>query len=135
MSVAPESAVFVDELQTAPPRTEPWPALLVRREELAAQAERLAELPWPEGGRRRTLIVHPLSPPDAPGFTPGVRVALEALRPGERSSVARHLGGVIGFSIAGRGQALVGDRSLPFDRYDVWSIPSWAPYAHVNTGD
>lgn len=135
MTLLPVNARFVDESDRPSSRTEPWPALLVRREEIEAHAQRLADLAWPAGGRRRSLIVHPDSPEDTLGFTPGIRVALEVLLPGERSDTVQELGGVVGFCIRGQGESLVADRVLPFSLHDVWSIPSMAPYAHVNTSD
>ena len=135
MSQGPVSARFVDDLERPQPKAKPWPALLVKRAELEAQIERLGALPWPAGGRRRVLISHPDAPADAPGFTPSVRVALEVLKPGERSTPVAHLGGVVGFCIRGTGQVRVADRQMAFDLHDVWSIPSLAPYQHVNDTD
>ena len=135
MSQGPVSARFIDDLETPQNRVVPWPALLVRRAEIEAQVERLAALPWPVGGRRRVLISHPDAPGDAPGFTPSIRVALEVLLPGERSTPLAELGGVVGFCIRGSGQAVVADRLLDFDLHDVWSIPSLAPHQHINDSE
>ena len=135
MSQGPVSARFVDDFDTPQPNIKPWPALLVKRAEIEAQVERLASLPWPAGGRRRVLISHPDAPDAAPGFTPSVRVALEVLLPGERSAPIAHLGAAVGFCIRGTGQAMVADRQLDFDLHDVWSIPSLAPYQHINDSD
>jgi gentisate 1,2-dioxygenase len=131
----PVNARFVDDIEPTHGEFPPWPALLVTRAEIDEQIDRLASLQLPEGGRRRVLISHPDAPSNIPGFTPSVRVALEALLPGERSAPVSHLGAVIGFCIRGSGSAVAADREMPFDLHDVWSVPSLVPYQHVNDTD
>jgi gentisate 1,2-dioxygenase len=135
MSQAPESARFVDAAESTQTRDEPWPTLMVRREEIDAQIQRLADLPRPESGLRRCHIVHPNATAPGLGFSPGMRVSLEVLRPGESTEPVLHLGAVMGFSIHGSGSVQVGDVEMSFEQYDTWSIPSFCPYQHRNDTD
>ena len=67
-----------------------WEPVIVTREEIAREAERLADLPRPANGRRESLFVHPRATAPGLGFAPGIRVTLSVLKPGERSEqVAR----------------------------------------------
>ncbi len=130
----PESARFVDDFDAAPPEPDPWPALMVRRGEIEAQIERLADMARPASGLRRSHIVHP-SATTGRGFSPAIRVSLEVLRPGEATEPVQHLGATVGFPILGSGAVRVADIELVFDRYDTVSIPSLTPYQYHNTGD
>lgn len=112
-----------------------WPALLIPGESLEAEAERLAALPRPENGRRRSLIVHPRATAPGLGLAPGIQVALEVLLPGERTRPLRHNATVVHFCIRGRGSSVVAARRIAFERYDVWNAPSMATYWHENDGD
>ncbi|MFQ5699848.1 MAG: AraC family ligand binding domain-containing protein [Myxococcota bacterium] len=130
MSAAPSR--FVDA-SSQPDTPRPfWQPIVIRRAEIQAEAERLASLPWPSSGHRESLVVHPRSEPPALGLAPGIQVKLTVLRPGERSRVRRHNATEIGFCIEGGGRALVGGRSIRFERYDVWNQPSWTSCVRVN---
>jgi gentisate 1,2-dioxygenase len=112
-----------------------WEPQIVRREEVAAEAARLAELPVPASGRREALIVHPRSSEPGLGLAPGIRVTLSVLLPGERTKPIRHNSTQVSFCIEGGGYALVGDRRISFDRYDVWNHPAWSTYSFGNDTD
>ena len=110
----------------------PWPALIVSREEIDAEIERLASLPRPPDGVRRSLVVHPRATRPGLGLAPGIRVALEVLLPGEETEPVRHNSTQIGFCIQGGGSVSIAARELEFARYDVWNHPAWATYTYRN---
>ncbi len=111
---------------------ERWPALIVAREEIEAEIERLASLPRPGDGRRTSLIVHPRATRPGLGLAPGIRVALEVLLPGEETEPIRHNATQIGFCILGGGRVSIGEREIAFARHDVWNHPAWATYRYRN---
>lgn len=128
-------ANIVDLSGAAPMPNQFWAPIIITREEIAAEAERLATLPFPEGGRRQSLLTHPMSNPDAPGLAPGIRVTLSVLKPGERSAPMRHNATEVNFCIGGGGYAVVNGKTIRFKQYDVWNHPSYVIYSHVNDTD
>jgi len=112
-----------------------FPPIVVTREEIDAEVERLASLPRPANGRRESLIVHPWAEENAPGMTPGIQVKLSVLKPGERTEPFRHNATEVNFCIRGEGRCEVAGRRIDFARYDVWNHPSWSIYSHFNEGD
>lgn len=128
-------ARFVDQTGTAAPALELWPALVISKEEIDAEVERLACLPAPANGRRASLIVHPRAQPPGLGLAPGIRVAIDVLRAGERTAPVRHNSTQVNFCIQGNGYAVVGGKRIGFSQYDVWNTPSMNSYWTVNDGD
>lgn len=130
-------ATFVDQTGRSEPDLDGqlWPALVVSREEIEAEVERLAGLPAPENGRRRSLIVHPGATQPGLGLAPGIRVALEVLLPGERTRPVRHNSAAVHFCISGGGFCVVEGRKLDFGLHDVWLTPSLETYVHENDSD
>lgn len=112
-----------------------WAPLIISKETLEAEVERLASLPAPENGRRETMIVHPMANPSAPGLAPGVQVRLSVLKPGEATTPFRHNATEVNFCIRGSGYTHIGGKQIDFGRYDVWNHPSYMPYTHHNNGD
>jgi gentisate 1,2-dioxygenase len=111
-----------------------WTPIVVGKREIDAEVERLASLPAAANGRRESLIVHPLSEANAPGFAPGIQVKLSVLKPGEKSSAFRHNATEVNFCIRGSGHTLVAGKRIAFAQYDVWNHPSYAAYSHANDG-
>lgn len=109
-----------------------WPALIVSKQEIEAEIERLAALPAPPNGRRRSLIVHPAASEPGLGLAPGIQVALEVLLPGERTHPLRHNSAVVNFCIGGSGFSVVRGEKIDFGQYDVWFTPSLETYVHEN---
>ncbi len=126
-------ARFVDRTGYASPRLELWPAIVIPREDIEAEVERLAGLPAPENGRRRSLIVHPRCEAGG-GLTPGIRVSLDVLKPGEQTKAIRHSSSQINFCIRGEGFWQSGSRQIAFQQYDVWNTPSMSVYECTNRG-
>jgi gentisate 1,2-dioxygenase len=116
----------------APAATDLWPALVLPAREIEREAERLAGLPRPADGRRRSLIVHPCATEPGLGLAPGIQVALEVLLPGERTAPIRHNSTQLGFCIRGGGAVVIGAERIEFARYDVWNHPAWRTYHYEN---
>jgi gentisate 1,2-dioxygenase len=112
----------------------PWSPVLITREEIDAEIERLAAIPKPAHGGRAALIVHPSAPKNAPGLAPGIQVLLSVLKPGERTEAFRHNATEVNFCIRGRGNAVVAGRRIEFGQYDVWNTPSHSTYWRINDG-
>src|SRR6266853_6229509 len=111
-----------------------WAPIVVTKEEIDAETERLASLARPANGRRESLIVHPLAEANAPAFAPGIQVKLSVLKPGEKTAAFRHNATEVNFCILGSGHTLVAGKGIGFAQYDVWNHPSYAAYHHVNDG-
>jgi len=111
---------------------EDWPPVLITRETIDTEIERLADLPRPANGRRQVQFVHPSANPETPGLNPGVRLTMEVLLPGEETTPIRHNSTQVNFCIRGQGRTIVAGKQIPFSQYDVWNHPSFLPYRHVN---
>ncbi|MGH9108505.1 MAG: cupin domain-containing protein [Acidimicrobiales bacterium] len=130
----PIRAVFVDRVgaRHAPIEEGAWPPVIIRADQIAEQVGRLSALPRPADGRRTAWIVHPRSEEPGLGLAPGIRVSLEVLMAGERTSPIRHNSSQVVFSIEGSGFAAVGGEKIAFDQYDVWYTPALTTYFHEN---
>ena len=102
---------FVDRSGYVTPKIDLWPSIVISKEEIEAEVDRLASLPPPANGRRRSLIVHPNE--NGTGLAPGIQVALDVLKPGERTKPIRHNSSQVNFCIRGRGHA---DGQRPADQ-------------------
>ena len=109
-----------------------WPALVIPKQEIDTEIERLASQARPADGRRRSLVVHPRATRPGLGLAPGIRVALEVLLPGEETAPIRHNSTQIGFCIHGAGSVSIAGRELEFAQHDVWNHPSWVTYVYRN---
>jgi gentisate 1,2-dioxygenase len=111
-----------------------WAPIVVTKEEIDAEVERLASSALPPSGRRESLIVHPSAREFAPGMAPGIQVRLSVLKPGERTEPFRHNATEVNFCIRGQGVCEVGGQRIAFRQYDVWNHPSYSHYWHHNDG-
>ena len=112
-----------------------WPALVITKEEIDTEIERLADLPIPANGRRQSLFVHPRATAPGLGLAPGITLSLNVLKPGERTAPFRHNATEVNFCIQGAGQTEVAGKTIRFNQYDVWNHPSYTAYEHVNLTD
>src|SRR2546429_1451625 len=108
--------------------------LIVSKEEIEAEVERLGSLPAPLNGRRMSIICNPVTGV-GDGFAPGTGITLSVLRPGERTKPIRHNSSQVNFCIQGAGRALIDGKEIRYSRYDTWNTPSWAAYEHINDSD
>jgi gentisate 1,2-dioxygenase len=130
-NVVESSFEFIDRTGQPEPPHDPGTPVVVPREAIEAEAARLASLPRPDNGRRASMIRNPATG-IGNGLAQGTAVSLMVLKPGERTKPIRHNSSQVNFCIQGGGYAVVGGRKIRFDRYDVWNIPSWTVYEHVN---
>ena len=111
---------------------EQWAPIILSKEEIATEVERLASVDAPANGRRESLIAHPLASAAMPGMAPGIQVRLSVLKPGEKTAPFRHNATEVNFCIGGGGHTMVGGRRIDFEQYDVWNHPSYVTHFHVN---
>ncbi len=125
---------FIDRTGQSAPALELMKPLLISKEELEAEVDRLAALPRPANGRRQSIIAHP-DTGAGNGLAPGTQVTLNVLLPGESTKPIRHNSSVVNFCIRGGGHSLIGGKKIVFEQYDVWNTPSNAIYEHFNGTD
>jgi gentisate 1,2-dioxygenase len=122
---------FVDRTGAPAPKHQPAPPVVIRNEDIEAEVARLASLPPPANGRRVSAIVNS-SAGVGNGLAPGIAVSLSVLKPGERTRPARHNASLIEFCIRGGGTSIVDGKRIRFSQYDVWNVPTWSGYEHIN---
>ena|SRR5208282_2383275 len=127
------TAQFLDQSGQRPKSAALWPAVVIPKEAIDAEIERLAAVPRPANGRRRALIVHPANR-HSNGLAPGIEVALEVLLPGERTRPYRQNSTQVNFAIGGKGHTVIGGRHFEMKLYDVCNTPSMQNYWHGNDG-
>ena len=125
---------FVDRTGSAAEPEKLIPPIVVPKEAIEAEVERLAGLPAPPNGRRVSAIVNPLAGVGS-AFAPGTAVSLSVLKPGEATRPIRHNSTQVNFCIRGGGRTRVGGKWIQYEQYDVWNTPPWTTYLHVNDTD
>jgi gentisate 1,2-dioxygenase len=108
--------------------------VVIPKEAIEAEVERLASLPAPANGRRVSMVVNPHTGVGN-GFTPGTAVSLCVLKPGEQTKPIRHNSALVNFCIRGGGQTRIDGKCIRYEQYDVWNTPAWAVYEHLNDTD
>lgn len=133
--MSPADFQFIDRTGLAAEPVKLIPPVVIPKEAIEAEIERLAALPAPANGRRVSAIVNPSSGVGR-GFAPGTAVSLEVLKPGEQTRPIRHNSSQVNFCILGGGQTRVGGKCIRYQQYDVWNTPPWVVYEHLNdTGE
>src|SRR3546814_17128202 len=124
---------FLDRSGWTPEPLDLWEPIVITKEEIDAEVERLASIPRPANGRRQSLIVHPRwnELGVGPGLNPGVRVTLEVLTPGEETTPIRHNSTQITFCITGEGSSIINGQRIEYGLYDTWHFPSMDTYRHI----
>lgn len=125
-------ARFVDESGWFPTSGESWPSIIISKEEIDREIERLADEPLPGNGRRTTSLVHPMAQAPGLGLAPGIDAHIEVLKPGERVRVSRSNGSAVGTCIRGGGYARIGTSAFGISGHDVWNVPSMHPVFYEN---
>ncbi len=111
-----------------------WPGLVVTRESIDEEVERLADAELSETGLRLSRIVHPSSTGPGRGFAPGIDVSINVVRPGEASPPFLTNATYLGFCLSGDGEVTVGSRTIQLHKWSVWTVPSMRAFRYVNTG-
>jgi gentisate 1,2-dioxygenase len=122
---------FLDQTGVAAKPVELISPVVVPKEALDTEVDRLASLPRPANGRRISHIANPLTGAGH-GFAPGIAVTISVLNPGERTTPIRHNSSHVNFCIRGGGEAIVDSKTIRYEQYDVWNTPPWAVYEHRN---
>jgi gentisate 1,2-dioxygenase len=122
---------FVDRTDVPPKPVGLIPPVVVPKEAMEAEIERLASLPAPANGRRVSLVVNPATGV-GDGFAPGIAVSISVLKPGEQTKPIRHNSSQVNFCMQGKGHTIVDGKTIRYEKYDVWNTPPWAVYEHFN---
>ena len=109
---------FRDQTGAKPKALDLWAPVVITKEEIDPEIERLASLPQPDNGRRRSVIVHPRHKIST-GMAPGIEVTLDVLKPGERPVPYRQNSTQVNFVIQGEGASVIGGRRFGMKLYDV----------------
>jgi gentisate 1,2-dioxygenase len=113
-----------------------WEPLVIRKEEIEAEVDRLAQKARPNNGIRRTQLVHPRAEEGTLSFAPGIGLSIDVLLPGERSQRVRQNASVVDFCIYGKGSVILkGNQRFDFDQYDVLTTPGMTVHEYVNDTD
>ncbi|HSV83636.1 MAG TPA: hypothetical protein VLK85_30935 [Ramlibacter sp.] len=112
-----------------------WPSLVVKRQQIDAEIERLADSALPSAGVRAAAINHPMNVGRIPTFSPSTDVTIEVLKPGEESPPRARNATALDICLRGSGIARVGRKELRIERHDVWNTPAMVPHTWRNTGD
>src|SRR5260221_13253060 len=129
-----DEGFFRDRTGTVPSPLDLWPPIVITKEQIDAEIERLAIAPRPANGRRRAVIVHPRNK-RSDGLAPGIQVTLDVLLPGERTVPYRQNSTQVNFVIGGSGVTVIGGRRFEMRLHDVCNTPSMHTYWHQNTGE
>jgi gentisate 1,2-dioxygenase len=122
---------FADRSGASEPKIELIPPVVIPKEAIDAEIERLANLPLPPNGRRESCVVNPLTGV-GDGLAPGIEVSISVLKPGEKTAPVRHNASLVNFCIQGGGRTNVDGKEISYSKYDVWTTPSWVIYEHEN---
>ncbi len=109
-----------------------WEPFIVRKAQIDAEVERLASIPRPNNGVRRTYFVHPRAEDGTLSFTPGISCSLDVLLPGEETAFVRQNASVVNFPILGDGKLVMDDQTFPFKQYDLLTTPAMSVHKYVN---
>jgi gentisate 1,2-dioxygenase len=127
-------ARFVDDACSPPAAPEVWPSIVIPREQIEREIERLAGGRPGLNGQRSTSIVHPAATAPGLGLAPGIDAHINVLKPGERTLVSRSNCTSVDTCIRGSGIARIGAARFAFGAHDVWNSPSMHPVLYVNDG-
>lgn len=128
------SSVFVDATGPIPEKEAPWEPIVISKEVIDAEISRLAALPQPANGRRRSYFRHPMNR-RSNGLAPGIEVALDVLLPGEETATFRQNSTQVNFVIRGQGETEISGQRRVTALHDVWNTPSMRIYRHKNNSE
>ncbi len=109
-----------------------WEPFIVTKAEIDAEIERLADLPQPDNGVRRTYFTHPRAEEGTLSFTPGISCSLDVLKPGEETAFVRENASVVNFVIDGKGKVVMDEQTFTMDCYDVLTTPAMSVHRYIN---
>jgi gentisate 1,2-dioxygenase len=109
-----------------------WEPFIVSKEQIDAEVERLASIPRPNNGVRRTHFVHPRAEDGTLSFTPGISCSVDVLLPGEETAFVRQNASVVNFPIKGKGKLVMDDQTFAFSQYDLLTTPAMSVHKYIN---
>lgn len=128
------SPMFMDVSGAEPREQDPWESVVIPKETIEAEIERLASIPRPANGRRASLIRHPKSTAPGFGLAPGIDVTISVLKPGESVDPIRRNSTQLDMCLRGEGAVSVAGREFGIGWRDVWNTPSMQVQSARNTG-
>ncbi|MEO6985773.1 MAG: AraC family ligand binding domain-containing protein [Paralcaligenes sp.] len=126
---------FVDVSGASSRAQNMWPSIVVPKEAITAEIERLVDLACPANGRRASLIVHPEAVAPGLGLAPGIDVTINVLKPGEKTFNLRKNSTMVEICLSGSGVMTINGRVTRVEKWDVWNTPSMQVHSYENTGD
>lgn len=128
------SSSFIDISGALPRRQNMWAPMVIKKQAIAREIERLLDISKPDNGRRASMIVHPEAKLQSPGLAPGIDVTINVLKPGERTPNLRKNSNMVEICISGSGTATINDRQIKSEKWDVWNTPSMHVHSYRNDG-
>lgn len=122
---------FVDAADVSPRGANLLRPVVIKKQVLDEEIDRLASLRVSAHGRRMSNVSNPYSGVGN-GLTQGIAVAICVLNPGERTKPLRHNSSLVNFCIKGGGSTSIDSRTFSYRQYDVWTTPPWSVYQHFN---
>src|SRR5437879_13648581 len=106
-----ESFRFVDRtgVVTGPPQL--IAPVVIKKKDIDAEIERLANLPPPPNGRRESLVAHPQTG-IGDGLAYTIAVSICVLKPGESTKPTRLNASLVDFCIRGSGHTIIDGRRI-----------------------
>jgi gentisate 1,2-dioxygenase len=101
--------------------------------EMRAALQRLAAAHTGEAGQG--IILEYTNRRTGGPVMPTIACHMQLLRPGEKTQARRRVCCTNCHVVEGAGYSVVGDRRLDWEDKDVFTVPNWAFYEHVNSGD
>jgi len=101
--------------------------------EMRAALERLAAAKTGDAGEG--VILESTNRRTGGPVMPTIACHMELLRPGEKIQARRRVCCTNYHVVEGAGYSVVGDQRLDWEDKDVFTVPNWAFYEHVNSGD
>jgi gentisate 1,2-dioxygenase len=129
--MAEEQYRFVDKTGLAERPLTLIPPVVIKKKDIDAEIQRLADLPAPANGRRESRVVSPHTG-TGDGLTYSTAVSICVLKPGESTGAIRHNASLVDFCIHGSGYAVIGGTKIDYKQYDTWTTPSWSIYQNLN---
>jgi|SRR5690625_2985368 len=123
---------FMDISGKMPREQNLWPPVLVQKEEIDEEIQRLESIPKPDNGRRASRIVHPYATAPGFGFAPGIDVTINVLNPGERTFNLRKNSTMVEICLSGSGVVVCDGAHRKVEKWDVWNVPSMRIHSYYN---
>ena len=126
---------FVDVSGAKPRAQNMWPSIVIPKEAIDLEIERLGDIARPDNGRRAALITHPQAANPGLGLAPGIDVTINVLNPGEKTFNLRKNSTMVEITISGSGVAVVNGKARQMNKWDVWNTPSMQVHHYQNNGN